>query len=208
MNDAEYWNRFKNVSRAFNAKYCLHSDVGNTSCRAPPVKAHTVQRSILSQIARQGHVYGAVANARSLNQTGGRIKLELIGINKASTFTGMCSGHDDSVFAPLEKEVFRGTSEQCFLLCYRSILREVFQKRAAETCLEQFDGVIAGKPTSERRRLSEFKVCFAKGIRRGVKVVEKLKRQFDEMYLEGDFEAMRFAVVGLQQTPDVMMSSG
>ena len=61
-----------------------------------------------------------------LDSSGQRIKLELVGRNKASTFTGLCTQHDAEIFRPIDTEGFDpGKQEHLFLIAYRSVLREL-----------------------------------------------------------------------------------
>lgn len=100
-------------------------------CSKKIVKAHTVPKSSsLKAIAEDGHVYGLRYSLESIRKFNGRLEPELIGINNASTFNGFCKIHYDSIFSPIEKGVFTGTQEQCFLLAYRSLSRECYTKSA------------------------------------------------------------------------------
>ena len=96
------------VEQEWNERLCLHPLAGPTSC-SKVSNAHTLQRAgILTSIAEQGHVltfYG------SRNR-----KPRRVGIGKASTFTGFCARHDDSTFAPVEKQAFSASQHQCSLL--------------------------------------------------------------------------------------------
>ena len=118
----------------------LQREMSRGECSAPPqwkhncdariVKAHTVPQASLSRIAVNGHVLSFLPNAASLEEYGPALPPQRRGIRLASTFTGFCAKHDDSVFAPLEKVPFTGTSEQCFLLAYRALARELYLKKA------------------------------------------------------------------------------
>ena len=99
------------------------------NCSAKIVKAHTVPQASLSRIAIDGHVLSFLPNATNLEKYGAALPPQRRGIRLASTFTGFCAKHDDSVFAPLEKVPFTGTSEQCFLLAYRALARELYLKK-------------------------------------------------------------------------------
>jgi len=65
----------------------------------------------------------------------GRLHPELVGINNASTFTGFCSEHDNTIFSKVEKETFLGSQEQCFPVAYRALARELCTKKL--WCLAQ-----------------------------------------------------------------------
>ena len=66
-----------------------------------------------------------------MEQDGGKIGVKRVGINHASTFSGFCGYHDNVTFAPVEDAPFTATDEQCFLLGYRAMCRELYQKTTA-----------------------------------------------------------------------------
>ena len=121
----------KEIKRKFAAKTCLAPSAWLDKCSGKIVRAHTVPKSgSLQQIAQDGHVYSFVPSLEYVEKNHGPGPT-LWGINKASTFSGFCSHHDNTTFAPLEKQVFGGTSEQCFLLGYRALAVELYKKHAA-----------------------------------------------------------------------------
>jgi hypothetical protein len=121
------WEIGKQFRNYLNYKVCSCPESMKAQCSGFIVKAHTVSKSAsLQHIARDGHVYQIAPNVLSLENNSGPLELKLVGTNRASTFTGFCRKHDDEIFAPIEKQQFRGTPEQCFLVAYRALCREVF----------------------------------------------------------------------------------
>ena len=112
--------------------------IGRGMCCAPPnarhdcvpkiVRSHTVPRSSLSHIAEKGHVLSCRADVISLKTHGTAPPPKPRGIQNASTFTGFCARHDHDIFRPLETAPFTSTPEQCFLLAYRALARELYLK--------------------------------------------------------------------------------
>ena len=75
----------------------------DVQCSSKIVSAHTISRSAaLARIARDGHVYGVLSSFSRLEQNAGRFALELVGINKLSTFDGFCSAHDNQLFKAID----------------------------------------------------------------------------------------------------------
>lgn len=110
------------LRETFGRKECLHPEAPQR-CRGNIVKAHTVQKSGgLTSIAEGGHVLTPDPYSDPTQMT-------KIGINKASTFTGFCEFHDDSLFAPIEKRPLQLTRRHAFLLAFRAISKELFLKR-------------------------------------------------------------------------------
>lgn len=123
----------KQLIKNYSKKYCLHPGASENECNGYIVKAHTIQRSGgLSKIAENGHVLAFRPNMKTLIETGGKILPKPLGIRKASTFTGFCEYHDSSTFERIEKHPFKTEKEQCFLLSYRALCRELFTKKAAQ----------------------------------------------------------------------------
>lgn len=55
------------------------------------------------------------------------VDFEPVGRNEASTFLGLCSHHDNSLFEPIDKHAIDiSNDEQLFLLSYRSVLKEYY----------------------------------------------------------------------------------
>lgn len=196
VSDADYWIHAQEIRKEFAAKYCLCYETDSSGCGGGIVKAHTVQRSLLANISRDGHVYGLLKDAATVKRNSGGLQLGTIGLKKASTFTGLCSRHDNRIFEPVEKHPFNSTHEQCCLLGYRPILREVFAKQAALNCGDTFDKI------NSTRNAALFK-----GIRFGLDRIKKHKSMWDAMLRSNDFSDVRFVVLHFPSTPDVMMSS-
>ena len=125
------WDVAKAFKEAFAAQTCSSPASFHEKCSAKIVNAHTVPKSAsLKSIARNGHVYGPKYSFEHFLQSDKRFAPTLIGINKASTFTGFCTIHDNDIFSPLEDEEFSNEPQQCFLLAYRAFARECYTKSA------------------------------------------------------------------------------
>ena len=149
----EPWQAFNIYKQAHSNGICLAPDSWLSACSGKIAKAHTVPKSSsLKLIARNGHVSSFNPANHPFDENGQlknpqEVRPELWSINKASTFSGFCSRHDDAIFAPLEKQAFSGTPEQCFLLGYRAMTRELYAKHAAIRNLNLLrDEADKGKP--------------------------------------------------------------
>jgi hypothetical protein len=93
-------------------------------CNESAIRAHSIQNSrIIDLLEERNHV---VMLRPQYTKRGPKIEFKLIGRNEASTFTGLCSKHDSSLFAPIDtKELDVTDHEQLFLLAYRSVTREL-----------------------------------------------------------------------------------
>ncbi|HUS91432.1 MAG TPA: hypothetical protein VM695_06255 [Phycisphaerae bacterium] len=115
---------------------CLHPAAGTATCAGGPVQAHSVREPDLRRIARAGHVYALLPDFREQDPRGYRVPPKLIGVRRASTFTGFCSKHDAETFARIEREEIVPDREQAFLLTYRALCREVWASSADLPFLE------------------------------------------------------------------------
>lgn len=116
---------------AFSKKLCLHPDAPK-GCSSQIVQAHSVQRAVnLQSIASNNHVLQFKADVWDLEKTSGKVLVKQVSISDATTFAGFCSFHDSSTFRPVEAVPYTATDEQVFLLGYRSLVRELYNKQAA-----------------------------------------------------------------------------
>ena len=112
----------------FQKGYCSYPEASPETC-GRIVRAHTVQRrGGLHAIAENGHVLSAKTGFQSLFRSGVFSPSE-VGVRSASTFMGFCDTHDNSMFKSVETVPVELTPECCFLLGFRAISYELFQKK-------------------------------------------------------------------------------
>ena len=117
------------IRQLTSKSHCFAPDSLKHECARGTINAHTISRSgSLGAIEENGHVYSYNVSVQGIDKASGKIIPERTGWRKASTFPGFCSIHDKKLFSPLEDEEFAGTKEQCFLLAYRCIARELYTK--------------------------------------------------------------------------------
>lgn len=197
----------KELRRAFGKKYCLHPQANLSTCRGKIIQAHSIQRNVgLSRIERDGHVYRFFADYPKLVDSSGKLEAELIGLRKASTFTGFCAHHDDITFAPMEKEQLRPTLEQIFLLSYRSICRELFAKKSRLSLIPFYRTLDRGKDTLDQVAIQEFIDLLEAGNEAGLNDLEYHKSRYDDVLMGGDFTEVRYYVIKLENVPEIICS--
>jgi hypothetical protein len=167
-----------------------------------------VRRSAdLKAIARNGHVYQTSADLGDISRNRGELVAKLVGVNKASTFRGFCSKHDSSTFAPLETADLVPTDEQAFLLAYRALCKELYEKERQLESMAMLRQSDKGRPIDDQHRVQQFVFLMETGIEAGLKDLRRDKAMFDDDLLAADFSNMRFAAVELAETPEIMCSS-
>ena len=141
----------------------------------------------------------------SLRTHGTAIPPKPRGIQKASTFTGFCTKHDNHIFGPLEKAQFTATPEQCFLLAYRAVARELYLKintrRHNESRLPQ----LASQLGVDHPYVLAL-ATFTKGTVDGERDLTSHKRDYDQALLASDHSGINSYVVELAAPPPVMCS--
>jgi SEC-C motif len=201
------WNAEQRMRKVFESKICsapveLHQDCSNEI-----VRAHTVQRSRnLTKIQRNGHVYSFVTSFDNLNRNNGVLRPTLIGVRKASTFNGFCSHHDAELFAPIEMEDFKCTSEQCFLLGFRALCREIYTKRAQNESIAIMREADKGQNIQRQLMVQAIAEAFQSGAQSAISDNLFHKGEFDKLLLSKNFDDVRFACFYFDRTPDVMCS--
>jgi hypothetical protein len=193
--------------KLFTKKYCIFTD--KSKCEGQIVRAHTIQRNgSLDKIAKGGHVYQLKPSMTDLIKTGGKVVPKLIGVRKATTFTGFCNFHDTEIFKPLESVPFIGNDEQCFLLAFRAIARELYTKRAAIESISLLKETDKGKDIQSQRLIQEFILTYKQGTERGLATLESHFNEYVEKYVAQDFGGIRFLVIYMNNVPEIMFSGG
>lgn len=203
----QLWNASERFRKAFTAKNCLAPAAWLKQCGGGISRAHTVPKSgSLQRIARQGHVYSLVPSLDNLSKHNGLLVPGLLGINRASTFTGFCSGHDNKIFKPLEKQTFCGTPEQCFLLGYRALSREIYTKRAAATLFGMHQDADKGKTFAAQVEIQESNLFLKVGLEAGLKDQDHYKSTYDGLLESQEFDNVRAYIIEFETVPPVMCS--
>ncbi len=156
------------------------------TCEQTTIRAHSIQNSrVLDLLSQDGHVI----MLRLSHDSDARpsVVYQRIGRTKASTFTGLCSEHDCTVFKPIDKAPpDLSDPEHLFLIAYRSVLRET------HGCFEAASKMQAAYVTRVERGRSPRDEPDAAGMQatawlRNAYDCHLYKRRFDQAYLNRDF---------------------
>lgn len=202
------WEAYDEVKKARadtrTEKYCLHPAASPSTCGSVIARAHSVQlRGGLSRIARNGHVYRYSGDVFDYGRPG-KLVHKLIGIRNASTFPGFCDLHDNATFEPIDNEVFPATPEQCFLLGYRAIARAIFTKRREKKLVPSFWKTSNEVPPIERVVIQSLINTYESEGNLAVSLLELHKSEYDHVLLSGTYSDIRFYVLRLKDTPDIL----
>ena len=190
----------------FNSGYCLHPEAGAETCSGNIVKAHTIQRNGgLSRIAHKGHVFNCLVHGTDIGEAL-RVDSEpnLVGIGRASTFTGFCGFHDDALFAPIEKTPFVGSPEQVALLAYRAIARELFMKNADMSLTNTKRELDRGLSVPAQIAHQTVVTLHQSGVQKAIDGLKEAKGRHDRMLQTRDFGDLDFYIVGFEEAPEIL----
>ncbi|WAT83535.1 YecA family protein [Delftia acidovorans] len=194
--------------KAFNRKYCSAPQAWHNECAKKISKAHTVPKSLsLKAISRNGMVYGFTSTSIiDISKNKGKLLPKEIGINNASTFTGFCSTHDDGIFAPLEKVEFAASQEQCFLLAYRAVMREIYLKKSMANPSLPMQMLDKGRSVEVQKAIQFFSQLQGVGIDVATKDGKKHAERFEKVLIGRDYSEVRAFLVNFDEPPPVMCS--
>jgi len=166
---------------------CLHPEAAPNVCGRIS-SAHTLQRSrVLRAIESSDHHILTFYPMRFENN---KLKVHRKGWRKAATFDAFCNKHDSKTFAPLESKPFSGSKEQIFLIGYRAVCWELYQKtraiRAQPTISKYID---RGTPLDLQKFIQKSIAVQDAGFRKGYEEVKKVKSAMDKAYLRKDYSA-------------------
>jgi hypothetical protein len=103
------------------------AEASSDPCKSSIIQAHTIPRSQMKQIARNGHVY----SGPSIEDIVGSTEMPLlkeVGIGKFSTLSCFCAKHDKLIFADVEDIPLVFSPRQLALLHYRTVAGELYKK--------------------------------------------------------------------------------
>ena len=182
----ELYEEIGSFRKTFSKKECLHPEAPH-NCKGGIVKAHTIQKSGgLTEIAQDGHVFRPDPYCDPTEIT-------RIGINKASTFTGFCEFHDDTLFAPIEKSPLQLTRRHAFLLAFRVVSHELFLKRRAVE-LQIPDGA----------PFPDFMLGYQAGARIAIRNLQEVHSEMGNAILRRRFRKTNFFALEFDTVPQVL----
>jgi len=136
------------------------------------------------------------------------ISFKRVGKNQATTFTGLCSQHDNDIFRSIDVDLPNLIdNSHMFLLAYRAVLREF------HVCLQnawRFQSTyqkrieVGLSPGSEPCEYG----MFATAHLANAYECYEYKRQFDQYFLDSDWSQLRHHIIVLKnQLPSIAVSS-
>lgn len=182
------------LRRSYQREVCLYP-TAPTGCGDKIINAHTIQRSgaISKIIDSTNHVLTFYPPE---NDSSGQRKIHSRGWKEASTFKGFCNTHDTSLFTDLEIQLFVGDEKQCFLVGYRAVCHEKYQKRAVnENTSLLKTNLDKGQPKSEQISIQRGLEIYENATQTGAKEVNDIKNLYDLSLQKDDFSDINYVVI-------------
>jgi hypothetical protein len=128
-----------------------------------------VQRATgLAAIAESGHVISAKSAFTDLARNEGQLVPREVGVHDASTFMGFCNRHDAAMFRAAEAGAVALTQKTCFLLAFRALAFELFEKQAQLRHLEVLRDADKGRPFEDQCYIQHYLHLRREGVVRGL----------------------------------------
>ena len=183
---------------------CFAPESFREECSKGTINAHTVSRSgSLGAIQRNGHVYSYNISMLALMRSGGQLKLEETGWKRASTFPGFCGYHDKRLFGPLEDQPFTGSKEQCFLIAYRSLTKEIYAKTSSA---KQNDLRTTYASQSAETRMAA--AAFNKGVSLALRDLKRHKNRYDKILVNKDWKKVHGVLIEFDSIFPIQCTGG
>jgi len=190
---------------------CLAAELEH-GCDGRPIESHNVSRAgSLEQIAREGHVYGFVTERAAaypaLRRSGGKLLPSLVGLRRASTFTGFCARHDSEIFRPLDTVPFAPTPEQVALVAFRATACEVFGKRMMASVVSLMREADRGREPLEQLLVQTSADGMADHASEGLPPLWKELRKLLAMQKAHDYDELRYLLLRFSTSPEIVCTS-
>lgn len=186
-------------------KFCLHPEANPTICNQI-IQAHSIQKSgIISEIARNQHIYEFSADLGDMIKHN-RIEPKLIGINKASTFSGFCNFHDTETFKPIETSQIQINNEHIFLIAYRSLCKEIYAKKYQINTLSFIKKGDRGLNELQQLIHQKLVYTYETGVQAGLNDLLKIKNIYDQILLNKNFQRIKYYAIQIDSIPEIVCS--
>lgn len=181
-------------------KYCFHHN--KIECNQKIKRAHSIQQNkVLSQLEED---IGGNQMFYSFNSfsTDDNMKTDLIPVGKkrASIFTGFCDYHDSKLFSPLENHDFKNTTEQLFLISYRTFAHGFHQLIEQNKYYQRDDTLMEHFP-------EWYKIDYRRYFKRNLDQAQPYKEILDRLIEEKNYTNLNYHVREMKPFVPIACSS-
>jgi hypothetical protein len=111
-------------------------------------------------------------------------------------------------FAPVEKEPFTATDQQCFLLGYRAVCRELYQKTTVMDAIPFLRDQDKGRDLADQLFWQQVLSDMSQGMTAGLHDLQRRKTIFDKTLVQGTYADVCHYILETSVVPDVMATFG
>lgn len=176
------------------------------ACGEEAIRAHSIQNSgVIDLLATDNHV--RVIRPK-FSSAGPELDFELIGRNKAATFTGLCNKHDTQLFLPLDTRALDTTNrEQLFLLAYRSVTRELHAVMEGASKIQSTYQSRVERGIDPKDEISPAGAVATQHLLIAFFTYQYRAEHFDKPLLEARFDEIEHDIIMLNNQPPVLAVS-
>jgi len=199
---------FKKFRKSSDLRSCSCPPSWKHECSGEIVRAHSLsKRQALGAVTENGHVFSPIPDPQRLFHYDD-FKGRLIGVNKASTFTGFCGKHDQAIFRELDTEEFDGKASQTFLVAYRTLCRELFAKQGHVNSFGLIRELDKGRSVADQIFVQQTSLYGSVGARAALAELNVLKDQFDDSLLNTSYTRFSFKNFYFKDGPNFVSAGG
>lgn len=177
-------------------------------CAGKIIRAHSLSRSsALATITELGNVVSLIPDwPRRYHR--GEIVLSEKSAKKASTFTGFCARHDNSIFRALDDTEFDGSHTLTFLSAYRTRCHEIFMKKGQINLAQHAKHMDRGQQPDNQVKIQGFSSELHLGANAALEELNELKGQYDSSIKSSDYGNFSFVNFHFAQQPNLLCAGG
>lgn len=189
-------------------KRCMHPL--KAECHGKIISSHTIQRAkSLEKIANeQNRVYECSARNAPFEHAKNAYTNEpvLIHINRASTFDGFCSFHDNALFSDIENFDYDIRSKyHAFLVAYKCLCYDIKLKELGIDVKEESRQFLdRGYDYEAQVETQVSSLGYIARTKLDLTRLEYLKKEYDKMLVDRSFDDICYLAISFQNVPDVM----
>lgn len=175
-----------------------------SDCELKPINAHSIQNAKIFDLLQEGN-HVIQLKSRFDETASPVLGFHPVSRNDASTFLGLCSSHDNSLFRPIDAQFDVNNDEHLFLLAYRSLLKEfhasvsAFKRTQLGYQIQVEQGLVPGE--------NEMKDMLP--ITMGINAFDTYtyKEQFDKALIIKNYSSLRHHVIEFSNQPPAIACS-
>ncbi len=201
----DFWEIASAHKRFLKRKLCL-AEASSDPCNSSIVQAHTIPRSQLTHIARNGHVYSG-PSIEEIMKSKEMPLLKETGIGKFSALSCFCARHDNLIFVHVEDVPLVFNPRQLALLHYRTIAAELYKKLGSGEASLHNIKTFAETKKYDSDRMDSYK-AYNEGTQIAIRDGKAALDDCAQVLREQSYDGLSALVVRFRRPPSIMTVGG